>query len=453
VDGNAAITAPLAGTADFTKAGPGTLVLSNSSPSFHGTVSINAGTLELQNGPGADAIGFIVGPNGILRHGYSSTPLYTASIVVNGGGLNSSNGLYLARGTDVAENSVTISTAPTTIRAYGASSAAATLSGGITGSLSVQSAASGSVIDSSVNLLPEDYGYTITVQSGASTATGDLVINGVISGGTYDGYPLVKDGAGSLRLNGANTFIGSMTVSAGTLQVDGSLGQTALTVGNTATLAGVGTFYYFGPTMQSGSTLAPGDNGIGTLTIYNFFDGTLDFPDALTLVSGSTTVMELTKSGSTLANDVVKILNGTLTYGGTLVVTNIGAGVLGAGDSFKLFDAPMYASSFSSQTLPALMSGLFWDSSQLAVNGTITVVGVNTTPTNLVASASGTNLTFSWPADHTGWRLLVQTNHLANGISANTNDWGTVSGSAGTNQISIPIDRTKQAEFYRLIYP
>ena len=84
---------------------------------------------------------------------------------------------------------------------------------------------------------------------------------------------------------------------------------------------------------------------------------------------------------------------------------------------------------------------------------TLIVSSVNTTPTNIVASLSGTNLTLLWPLDHTGWRLLAQTNNLATGISQNTNDWGTVSGSASTNMIIVPIDRTKKTGFYRLIYP
>jgi hypothetical protein len=95
----------------------------------------------------------------------------------------------------------------------------------------------------------------------------------------------------------------------------------------------------------------------------------------------------------------------------------------------------------------------------IAANGissdayTLIVSSVNTTPTNIVASVSGTNLTLFWPLDHTGWRLLAQTNNLASGISRNTNDWGTVSGSASTNMIIVPIDRTKKTGFYRLIYP
>jgi hypothetical protein len=76
-----------------------------------------------------------------------------------------------------------------------------------------------------------------------------------------------------------------------------------------------------------------------------------------------------------------------------------------------------------------------------------------TNPTHIVASFSGVLLNLSWPADHTGWRLLVQTNHLASGVSANTNDWSTVSGSTSTNQVQLPMLPTQPTEFYRLVYP
>jgi hypothetical protein len=80
-------------------------------------------------------------------------------------------------------------------------------------------------------------------------------------------------------------------------------------------------------------------------------------------------------------------------------------------------------------------------------------IPVATNPTNITATVSGNNLSLSWPADHTGWRLLAQTNNLAQGISTHTNDWGTVSGSAGTNQVNLTIDPAKPAEFYRMVYP
>lgn len=78
---------------------------------------------------------------------------------------------------------------------------------------------------------------------------------------------------------------------------------------------------------------------------------------------------------------------------------------------------------------------------------------ISTTPTKVTASASAGYLNLSWPLDHTGWQLLVQTNHLAAGISSNPNDWGTVTGANTTNQVSIPISATQAAAFYQLVYP
>jgi hypothetical protein len=144
--------------------------------------------------------------------------------------------------------------------------------------------------------------------------------------------------------------------------------------------------------------------------------------------------------------------SGVLTFGGILTLNNIGA-PLQAGDAFQLFSAPGYAGAFAVTNLPSLNSGLAWSNS-LAVNGSLAVVStVSLVPTNILWSVSGTNLTLSWPPDHTGWRLLMQTNNLANGISANTNDWGTVPASQQTNQMILPIDPTMPLEFYRLIYP
>jgi hypothetical protein len=71
-------------------------------------------------------------------------------------------------------------------------------------------------------------------------------------------------------------------------------------------------------------------------------------------------------------------------------------------------------------------------------------------PVNLLVQNSSGQLTVSWPADHTGWRLEIQTNSLATGIG---NNWITMPDSIGTNQISIPIVDTNPAVFLRLTYP
>src|SRR4051794_34113751 len=81
--------------------------------------------------------------------------------------------------------------------------------------------------------------------------------------------------------------------------------------------------------------LAPGSNSIGTLT----------FSNSLTLAANGTNLFEISKSP--LAWDQARIF-GALTNGGTLIVSNVGAGSLAPGDSFKLFDAASYDGSFAS---------------------------------------------------------------------------------------------------------
>ncbi len=110
-------------------------------------------------------------------------------------------------------------------------------------------------------------------------------------------------------------------------------------------------------TVQPGATLAPG-NSTGLLTINN----------SLTL--NGTTFIEINKSVPT--NDVVRGMN-IVNYDGTLTVTNLG-GTLIPGDSFKIFYATNYSGSFAAFNLPALNASLAWNTTNLAVNGTLSVI-------------------------------------------------------------------------------
>ena len=62
--------------------------------------------------------------------------------------------------------------------------------------------------------------------------------------------------------------------------------------------------------------------------------------------------------------------------------------------------------------------------------------------TNIV---SGNSLNLSWPADHLGYRLQVQTNSLST-------NWVTIPGSAGVTATNFPINPANHAAFYRLFY-
>jgi autotransporter-associated beta strand protein len=173
---------------------------------------------------------------------------------------------------------------------------------------------------------------------------------------------LVKTGAGALTLSGANTLTGATVLSNGTLLVDGTLSGPVTawngTLGGNGSCAGA-------VAVMTNAILAPGDGGIGRLTVSN----------NLMLAGGCTNLFEITKSPGT--NDSVRV-TGTLNYGGVLVVTNL-AGTLAAGDTFKLFDAAGYSGAFTAVTLPAPGTGLAWNRTSLAAAGVISVVS-NTPP-------------------------------------------------------------------------
>jgi hypothetical protein len=157
-------------------------------------------------------------------------------------------------------------------------------------------------------------------------------------------------------------------------------------------------------TNYAGGNLVPGKNvsAAGTvLTISN-----------LTMLPGSASSFVV--SHTLQLND--KIVCQSVSYGGTLnVTTNAGDGALVAGDTFQLFNAAVSygAGSFSAINLPALGAGLAWNTSNLAVNGSIAVVSVvSTTPTLGNVRLSGGSLIMSG-ANGTPlaqYRILTSTN-------------------------------------------
>lgn len=75
---------------------------------------------------------------------------------------------------------------------------------------------------------------------------------------------------------------------------------------------------------------------------------------------------------------------------------------------------------------------------------------VSALPVPLGWQLSGQQLQMNWPQDHTGWQLQSQTNPPGAGLGTN---WVTVSGSTGTNALSIPIGNTNGSVFFRLVSP
>ncbi|HEY4414306.1 MAG TPA: autotransporter-associated beta strand repeat-containing protein, partial [Verrucomicrobiae bacterium] len=306
--------------------------------------------------------------------------------------------------------------------------------------------------------------YSIFSEGGGNVIAGPVTLNGsCILGATTvltnlntisGSGSLVKFGASILYLFGTNTYTGSTLVSTGTVALvnTGSiLASTNLTVSAGATLSASGrtdgqlalasgqNLNGFGTVAGNlaaniGSTVAPGSTAtIGTLTV-----------NGSATLGGMTTV-KIDKTGNT--RDLLTAA-GAMNYGGTLNVVAL-TGAFALNDSFKVFNGTSYSGSFTiNPATPG--SGLIWDTSSLNLNGTLKVASaVNTTPTNIVVVVSGGNLNLSWPPDHTGWRLQVQTNSLTTGLGTN---WVDVPGSAATNAISIPVNPTNGAVFYRMAY-
>ena len=183
--------------------------------------------------------------------------------------------------------------------------------------------------------------------------TNTITLGGPLSGGGG----LQKDGTGGLMLNGFSTFTSDIYVNNGTLGGTGAVSAYVL--------------------IGSPATFAPGQAGPGLFTISNNSFGLV-----------GTMLMEVSRSGAALTNDRLRVFTGDIGLSGPLVVTNIGAPLLG-GEVFDLLDSDVSISgTFTTMDLPVLAPNLSWDTAQLYVDGTIRVVGtpsIITGPTNVTA--------------------------------------------------------------------
>ena len=141
--------------------------------------------------------------------------------------------------------------------------------------------------------------WRVTSSAAASSTYAGSINNGA---GTI---AFTKQGAGTLTLSGSNDYTGATNINGGKLFVNGQLANTAVTVNASGLLGGGGTILG-AVTVGSSGTLSPG-NSPGVLTV-----------GSLSLLAGSTTVMEITGESSSLYDQIVGTGSGGLTFGGTL---------------------------------------------------------------------------------------------------------------------------------------
>jgi PKD repeat protein len=179
--------------------------------------------------------------------------------------------------------------------------------------------------------------------------------------------------------NSTNIFINAGAI----LDVSGENTPT-LTLGSTQTIGGSGTLNG-ALDNTSGATIAAGIGATGTLTVTN------------TVALGGNIFIDVDHTVAGATNASLAAASITIPSGATLTV-NQGANDLVTGDTFKLFKIGDSSVSLLSGltvnlpvTSPDSVYTYVWDTSQLGVNGTITLTsGAPSTPPAPVAGFSGT---------------------------------------------------------------
>lgn len=299
-------------------ANTGTLTIETAN-SFSGDISIGGGTLEanlaesggftaLGNPSNARTISVAAGATlrfnaaNVFNGNFASTSV--PSLVVNGGTVTNANPLALPNGVNNALNNVSLNggTLQATVgqlNGYAAWNVNGTITSSGSSTISSTEPVSGTVMLNSTGAAGVATATAIDVQDGTLTISAPLVE------GTPDGKisSLTKLGDGTLVLEGATSYTGATTISAGTLKL-------------------------------GAAELVPDGSGVGNLTV----DGVLElngFSESVNGLSGSGTIDSNVDAAITLTvggNDAGGTFSGVIqNTAGTLSFEKIGSGTLTLG--------------------------------------------------------------------------------------------------------------------------
>src|SRR5215471_12757025 len=289
-NGNSAtLGGTIGGVGGLTKLGAGTLVLTAAN-TFSGGTLLAAGTLSLANnqalGTGAltttgsvvDYVDGVTIANPIIVNSNTTQLQVTTGTATQAGVISELNG---PRPLEKIGAGTLVLTAPNTYSGPTTISAGTLVlgNGGTSGSIL------GNVVDNGTFAVNRSDAYTF---SGAISGSGSFV----------------QMGTGTTTLSANSTYTGPTTVSAGTLTVNGSIANSAVTVDAGAALTGTGTVG--ATTIRSGGIFAPGSVGMpGPMMVF----GNLVFQ------SGALYLAQITSSSASIAN-----VTGAASLAGTVAV-------------------------------------------------------------------------------------------------------------------------------------
>jgi len=280
---------------------------------------------------------------------------------------------------------------------------------------------------------------------------------GAVISGPVSGYGFNKTGQGLLTFNSICSHNGPSTISVGPLAVGPSgtfTGATTFLVGGSGLL---NVFAAPGFAIRTNQTLTGSGKVVGDITVNGALApgdvfSTLTFSNNLTLAASSVTTVRISRIFQTTEKAVCY---GTLAFGGSLVVSNVGSGLV-VGDTFDLFGFTGSPGTFASLTLPTLDPGLTWNISNLAVDGKISVVSL-TPPSPQIVNPGLQNLT-NFVMTVTGgvsngqFRILTQTN-----VAATLTNWSVLATNtydgAGSRLLTNPVNPIEPQRYFIIVQP
>ncbi len=308
--GTTTLSGDISGSGSLVQSGTGTTILTGAN-TFTGGTTVDHGTLQI-NGtyPTPTLVGTVAVNNGATllstqRDGFGTSGSAATSVVT----LNIVGGTVTHTASNLTLANVTINMTGGTLQSQGAGTSL-DFFGGST-ALNTLATSTTATLGGTVNLRENQPSTTFTVGRGTTASGVDLLVSAVIQQ-TQAPSALVKAGAGTMVLTGANTYTGTTSVNAGTLQVgDGTSGSispgSAVSVAGGAKLAiNLADENTFGSSINNSGTVSAISSNLNTIT------GSITGTGAFVQDGTGTTIL----SGKNDYSGTTTINKGTLQAGG-----------------------------------------------------------------------------------------------------------------------------------------